>query len=168
MNAKEIIGQLERNAETFSALVAGIGSEEALWKPAEDKWSVLDVINHLADEERVDFRQRLDLTLHTPEQDWPGIDPENGVKDVRYTQRGLADALADFREERSHSVQWLRSLENPDWDSTHRHPHFEPIDAGTLLASWLAHDYLHIQQIVRLRYSWLEQHVGPYSLAYAR
>lgn len=167
MNTEAIIGQLEQNAETFAALVAGIGSDEALWKPADDKWSVLEVVNHLADEERVDFRQRLDLTLHSPEQDWPETDPERAVHDARYAGRGLAEALADFREERDRSVQWLRSLDRPDWDSTHHHPHFPSIDAGTLLASWLAHDYLHIRQIARIRYSWLEQHARPYSLAYA-
>lgn len=167
MNAAHIINQLANNADVFAALFHGVQENEALRKPAPDKWSLLDVMNHLADEERVDFRQRLDLTLHDPDKDWPGIDPVAAVNDSRYTERSLAEALADFRDERKHSVQWLRSLANPDWSQEHHHPRFGSMAAGTLLASWLAHDYLHIRQITQLRYSFLDKDVAPYSLKYA-
>ena len=167
MNAEHIIEQLAHNADIFAALLDGVQEEEAARKPAPDKWSILDVMNHLADEERVDFRQRLDLTLHHPDRDWPSIDPDKAVKDPRYIERSLAVALADFLDERSRSIQWLRSLENPDWSQEHHHVRFGGMAAGTLFASWLAHDYLHIRQITRLRYEFLEGNAAPYSVKYA-
>ncbi len=167
MNAEHIINQLANNADVFAALFHGAQENEALRKPAPDKWSLLDVLNHLADEERVDFRQRLDLTLHHPDKDWPGIDPEAAVKAPHYTERSLSAALADFLAERKHSIQWLRLLESPDWSQEHHHPRFGSMAAGTLLVSWLAHDYLHIRQITRLRYEALGENASPYSVKYA-
>lgn len=167
MTSAEIIDRLERNAATISSVVAEIGEEEARWKPAPDSWSVHDVLNHLADEERSDFRQRLDLTLHHPEQNWPGINPEASVRDRRYTERTTAGALEDFLQERRRSVEWLRSLDRIDWSSEHHNPRFGSMSAGTLFVSWLAHDYHHIRQLTLLRLKFLQQAVQPYSTDYA-
>ena len=43
----------------------------------------------------------------------------------------------------------------------------EILRAGDLLASWLAHDLIHIRQITRLHYRWLERLAAPYQLGYA-
>jgi len=37
-----------------------------------------------------------------------------------------------------------------------------------LLAAWLACDLIHVRQITRLDYRWLEQWAAPYRLGYAR
>jgi len=50
-------------ANIFKGLTKDINTELAIWKPAPDKWSILEVVNHLYDEEREDFRQRLELVL---------------------------------------------------------------------------------------------------------
>jgi len=46
------IAQLERHAKTIQSIVAGVSAEQARWKPDEGSWSMLEVINHLYDEER--------------------------------------------------------------------------------------------------------------------
>jgi len=63
------------NAEAMAALARNISDAQARWKPAPEEWSVLEVICHLYDEEREDFRTRTRLTLEDPEADWPPIDP---------------------------------------------------------------------------------------------
>ena len=63
----------------FAGLVSGLSLEQARWKPSLDKWSILEVVNHLYDEEREDFRQRLSLVLADPMQPWPPIDPRTWV-----------------------------------------------------------------------------------------
>lgn len=167
MNQQNAITQLERNAQTFTALLAGVTSDEAAHKAAPEKWSILDVVNHLADEERTDFRMRLNLTLHHPEQDWPPINPEESVKKPAYTGRTLDEALADFLAERTNSIEWLRSLGTLDLTAVHTHPRFGSMSAGNLFYSWLAHDYRHIRQIARLRYEYLAAVIAPYDVEYA-
>ena len=58
MNPNYFVERLSTNCEVFPGLVKGISLEQARWKPAPDKWSILEVINHLYDEEKEDFRQR--------------------------------------------------------------------------------------------------------------
>jgi len=53
---------MANQAETIRALIQDDSDEQASWRPDSDSWSVLEVINHLYDEEREDFRH-LGLTL---------------------------------------------------------------------------------------------------------
>ena len=128
---------------------------------------MLEVVNHLYDEEREDFRQRLDLTLHHPSRAWPPIDPESWVIARAYQERDLQESLANFQAERQRSLQWLRALASPDWTRAYRHPGGDVIRAGDLLASWVAHDLLHMRQLVELHYHTVVLYAEPYTVTYA-
>ncbi len=39
--------------------------------------------------------------------------------------------------------------------------------AGDLLAAWVAHDVLHLRQLVELRYAYLVEEAQPNSVGYA-
>ena len=67
MELNLMINRLQTNAERIRVLVEGVGADDARWKPAPDAWSVLEVVNHLFDEEREDFRVRLDIVLDHPD-----------------------------------------------------------------------------------------------------
>ena len=47
------------------------------------------------------------------------------------------------------------------------HPQAGPLRAGDLLAAWQAHDLLHVRQLTRLHYRFLEQQAEPFTLRYA-
>ena len=166
MDYDNIINGLEINKAVFQALLQNVGKNEYLWKPAEDKWCMLEIICHLYDEEREDFRKRLKLVLETPELAPPAIDPANWVKSRNYLQQDFSLKLAAFIQEREHSVSWLRSLVNPGWDNASNHPPAGRRTAGMYLANWLAHDYHHIRQINRLKYDYLKAVSGG-DLSYA-
>ena len=155
------------NLVTFESLITGISHEESNWKPPQDQWSVVEIVNHLADEEVEDFRTRLDLTLHFSETKWPPIDPEQWVIDRNYQERDLKQSFARFAQERSNSLTWLRFLKSPAWEAVHTDPELGSMSAGSLLASWLAHDYLHIRQIVKVLYLYQKTKSAPNSIDYA-
>ena len=161
-----IINELEINKAVFQALLQNVGKNEYLWKPAEDKWCLLEIICHLYDEEREDFRTRLKLVLETPGENPPAIDPAGWVKSRNYLQQDFSVKLAAFVEEREQSVRWLRSLVNPGWDNAWNHPTHGRRTAGMYLANWLAHDYHHIRQINRLKYDYLKE-ISREDLSYA-
>src|SRR5262245_54416169 len=114
--------RLRQSAAAIVALAQDVTPEQARWKPTPEEWSFLEVICHLRDEEREDFRQRLDLTLHHPEADWPQIDPQGWVTERAYNQRDLPAMVTAFAQERDRSLTWLESLSHPDWSAAHRHP----------------------------------------------
>ena len=76
--------QMALNAERIRVLCQGISVEQSRWKPGPDSWSILEVVNHLYDEEREDFRARLDHVLHRAGQPWPAIDPQGWVTAGKY------------------------------------------------------------------------------------
>jgi hypothetical protein len=162
-----IADRLEANAQVFATLVVRVAPEQARWRPEPNKWSIIEVVNHIADEEAEDFRRRLDLTLHHPAEPWPPIDPEGWAGSRRYNEQELGDSIGRFLHERRHSVDWLRTLRAPDLELGHQHPKAGLIRAGDLLASWLDHDLIHIRQITRLHHQWLVEQARPYGTEYA-
>jgi hypothetical protein len=166
MDAHILFSDLANGGQIIRNLVEGTPQAEAEARPEADAWSMLEVVCHLYDEEREDFRQRLDYTLHKPGEKWPPIDPGGWVTSREYNERDLKDALAGFLAERERSLAWLNSLKNPDWEASHEMP-FGVMKAGDLLASWVAHDNLHTRQLVELRRSRLVRLSQPYDVRYA-
>lgn len=159
--------RLAASAEAIRALASAVPPEEARRRPEPDRWSVLEVVCHLADEEREDFRQRLDLTLNHPGEPWPAIDPEGWVASRRYAERDPREALDDFLWERARSLEWLRGLGEVDAERAYEHPRAGRITAGDLLASWAAHDLLHVRQLARLEWRRLGREAAPARVEYA-
>ncbi len=143
MDLNYVIERLAANAGIFEGLTKDINTDLAIWKPAADKWSILEVVNHLYDEEREDFRRRLELVLKDPALVWPPIAPQEWVTTRAYSERDLDESLDNFLSERQKSLAWLRSLRSPNLESRHERE-AGSLRAGDLLASWLAHDFLHI------------------------
>ncbi len=166
MNLHILTAQMERNAAAIQALVEGVSDVQARWKPGAEDWSILEVVNHLYDEEIEDFRAHLDLILHRPAEPWPRIDPQGWVTARRYNERDLAESLQNFARAREESLAWLKGLAAPDWQATTEAP-FGEIAAGDVLAAWLAHDLLHLRQLVELHWTHTRQQVAPYSVRYA-
>jgi hypothetical protein len=158
--------ELALGAEIVSRLLAGITPAEARFKPDPQSWSMLEVVCHLYDEERQDFRQRLDIILHRPQEPWPPIDPAGWVTARQYNNRELAEALDGFVAERARSLTWLKGLSAPNWEAEYAAP-FGPIKAGDMLASWVAHDHLHTRQLVELKRARIISLAQPYGVRYA-
>lgn len=167
MNHDQQAQALAASGAAIIALVAGVTPEQARWKPAPDKWSLLEILCHLCDEERDDFRRRLGLVLEDPGQNWPPIDPVGWARERDYNSRELEEMLVDFRQERAASLEWLRDLESPAWNNEFSHPKIGGIKAGDLLASWVAHDNLHLRQLANVQLACLNDTVSPYSTRYA-
>jgi hypothetical protein len=167
MNHEKIIAHLRVNVDIFTNLFQNVSDEQARWKPGRDRWSILEAINHLYDEEREDFKQRIELVLNNPEAAWPPIDPEGWVIQRSYNERDFKQSLQNFLAERDKSLLWLNQLVSPDWQATHRHPKMGPMSAELILANWLAHDLFHIRQVNDLHFACLKEVVKPVPLDYS-
>ena len=166
MDVQNFSDQMASHAQAITHLASGVSDEQARWKPDAGSWSILEVINHLLDEERLDFRVRLEIILRGAGEDWPPINPQGWVTERAYNQRDLAESLASFLAEREKSLQWLASLGQPDFSILCRTA-FGEMAAGDMFAAWVAHDLLHLRQLVELHYAYTVQAVQPYSPLYA-
>ncbi len=155
MDRTHLIHQLARNGEVFRTMLTGLTPEEIRWKPAPEKWCTLEILCHLHDEERDDFRARLRSTLETPQETWPKIDPAAWVAERNYMEQDFDAKLSDFLKERDRSIAWLRGLSGAPWNNAYMHPTVGPVSCELLLTNWVAHDLHHIRQLNNLRYGHL-------------
>ena len=166
MNPEYIIDQLKKNSEVFSSILKTETKDQFLWKQSPEKWCLLEIVCHLYDEEREDFRARVKHSLENPDLPLKPIAPKEWVKERKYIEQDFLKVLNNFLEERENSIHWLGSLQNPEWYNFIAHPQLGKITAMEFLANWLAHDYLHIRQIIKFKFDYL-RHVSGEGLTYA-
>lgn len=158
--------ELQNSTEMIRVLLAGVGPEAARFKSSAESWSILEVVCHLYDEEREDFREHLDFILHRQNEKWHVIDPQGWVTQRNYNELNFVEMQEKFLAERKKSLAWLKGLKDPDWEKTHT-TQYRTISVGEMFACWAAHDNLHIRQLVELRRLRLENITKPYDLEYA-
>ncbi len=169
MSPALLITRLERFAEALPTVAACVNETDARWKPPSGNFSILEVIRHLIDEEREDFRARLRMTLERAPE-WPKIDPPAWVAARRYHEQDFGASIGEFVRERTTSIAWLRCLGDParvDWTIAYQHPTVGPVTAATLLASWAAHDALHLRQIAKRLHELAARDGAPNTTGYA-
>ncbi len=166
MNYVAIAIELQRNRGVFLNLLSGLHPEEYQWKHKPEDWNILEILCHLYDEERDDFRKRLRHVMDFPDIDMDPIDPTAWVLEKDYSGQDFNRMLAAFLNERDLSVNWLGTLKSPRWNNVHHHPKLGPVTAKMFFVNWLAHDYLHIRQILRRKHEYLKSVSGE-SLNYA-
>ena len=109
--------ELQNSTEMIRALLSGVDQEAARLKPSAESWSILEVVCHLYDEEREDFREHLDFILstslktglHRQKEDWHVIDTDGWVTERNYNEQNFADMQGKFFIERENHLHGSRN-----------------------------------------------------------
>jgi len=166
MEFKTLYQELEHSTEMIRALLAGINQQESQIKPNPESWSILEVVCHLYDEEREDFREHLDFILHRQDEEWHRIDPQGWVTERKYNEKNFAEMQEKFFGERWKSLEWLSGLSEANWGTIYA-SEYGSTTAGEMFACWIAHDNLHVRQLAELRRKHIERITQPYEIEYA-
>jgi len=162
----DITEQLQKNNFVFKSLLENIQTDLITWRPRPDKWCLLEIVCHLYDEEQLDFRFRTQWVLEQPGVSPPPFNPLDWVIDHKYMKQDYNEVLIKFLNERERSITWLKELKKPNWDNSYRHPKLGNVKATHYLDNWLAHDYLHIRQIIKQKFDYLTSQTNE-NLEYA-
>lgn len=161
---EEGIAVLERTPAVLRTLLEGL---EAGWTHGDEgpeSWSPFDVVGHLIDGEEHDWMVRARTILEEgPEATFEPFDRFRHLR--RNRGRSLGELLDRFEELRARNLRELRALEL-DADRLRRegtHPEFGTVTLEQLLATWVAHDLGHVQQIARVMAKQLREEVGPWA-----
>ena len=158
--------ELVQSTEMIRAMLQGIDQEQSQVKPDAKSWSILEVVCHLYDTEREDFREHLDFILHRQDEEYHSIDPQGWVTERNYNQRDFAESQEKFFAERQSSLEWLKTISESNWDVTYS-SEYGSLTAGEMFSCWVAHDNLHLRQLVELRRARIEVIAKPYPIEYA-
>lgn len=144
---------LEVLAEMPGALrqaVAGLAPEQESTAERSGKWSVRQVVQHLADSELVGgFRFRMVLAHDAPEL--PGYDQDLWAERLRYQESDLASALDEFAMLRNANLRLFRRATPEDLRRVMRHSERGEESLGHLIKLYAGHDLVHLAQIRRIR-----------------
>ena len=94
------------------------------------------------------------------------IDPQGWVTERKYNEQSFVEMQEKFFAERRHSLEWLKRLAASDWDTTYT-SQYGSVSAGEMFSCWVAHDNLHIRQLVELRRVRIQNITKPYPIEYA-
>lgn len=111
----EVVGDcaltvLERQRASTASFLAGLAESRAGHRYAPGKWSLREVIGHLADTERV-FSYRLLRFARNDQTALPGFDENVFVPEGRFELRTLADVAREFTAVRDASLALVQSLD---------------------------------------------------------
>ena len=125
-------------------------AEPVLRRPeAPGKWSVVEVVQHLADSDLVaGFRVRMALSEERPLLQ--GYDQDRWASEFRYREVPLALALDQLRSLRAANLHLWKQLSPQQLERVGLHAERGPESVGHILRLMGGHDLVHRRQIDRI------------------
>ncbi|MGD6888082.1 DinB family protein [Bacillus mobilis] len=109
-----IIHILEQQIKKTNLLLKEISDSEGLFRYAPTKWSIKEVIGHIADTERI-MAYRLLSIARGEKTELPGYNDEMYVLKAAFDKQSMQDLLENFIVVRQSTVHLLKSLDKDAW-----------------------------------------------------
>jgi len=142
----DLLERFRRGPEVLAAAVDGAGPAELDFSPAPGKWSIRQILAHVADTElvaSVRFRQ----TLAEERPALLTFDQEAWARSLAYDKRGIADVLESLRRSRADNHELLRDLTPEAFSRAGVHPKRGETTLGAQLELFTTHTERHAGQI---------------------
>lgn len=140
----------EEQLSVLKKEIAGL-DEATLRRPEKPgKWSILQVLQHLADSELV-VRYRMRLVLAQPGAEIFGYNQDLWSDGLHYNEADLADTLKLLRVLREANLKMLRSLSDEQMERYGLHSERGPESVRKMMRMTAGHDLLHRNQIKRIK-----------------
>lgn len=146
VNDKDPLAMQASTVATIYGLVANAAKQDLLRRPAPGKWSVAEIVAHLAEDELVtSWRYR--QMIENPGCALASFDPDQWCRLGNYASWKFADALQMFRLLREANLRMLQNLTGADWNAFGVHAERGQINVRDLARHMAGHDMNHVDQI---------------------
>jgi uncharacterized damage-inducible protein DinB len=149
---RDPIDVLRLTADKLDASLRGLSEEEMRRPEAPGKWSLCQVLRHLADSEIV-WGWRIRLVLAQDRPSLTGYDQDAWAERLRYDEADPVLALKEFRTVREGNLRVLAGLTSDDLQRVGVHAERGEQTLAHMLKLHAGHDLLHLIQIDRIRTS---------------
>jgi hypothetical protein len=161
----EALPILERTPRVLRAQLSGLPSAWLQDNDGQGTWSPGQIVAHLVEAEHDLWIPRMRAILGG--EAFPPFDREGSLR--RWGQDPLDVLLDEFDRRRASSLKDFAAagLTDADLKREGKHPEFGTVTLSQLLATWTAHDLIHLAQITRTMARRYKDAVGPWR-AYIR
>jgi len=112
--AVDIVDALAAQLKQTVTLFSGRSERDGNFRYAADKWSVKEVIGHVADTERI-FAYRALRFSRGDQTPLSGFEQDDYVRGARFSERKLPDVVDEYMDVRRASLALFRSLGEDAW-----------------------------------------------------
>ena len=131
-------------------LLKGLSGAKAHKRPGRGKWSIAEIVAHLAEAELV-IGYRLRLIASKNRAKIQLMDQNAWVVGGHYNNRPATMSAAHFRAMRKANLDFLKGLSRAQWNHYGSHPERGKETIKDIVALYAGHDLNHLKQIATMR-----------------
>jgi hypothetical protein len=154
----ELLERYRRGPELVAVATTGAAGSELDFKPSPEKWSVREIVCHLADDELVSgmrFRQVIAETNPILQS----FDQDAWASHLDYSRRKISQALESFRRVRGDTYELVKDLSDEVFARKGQHTERGDVTLLDLLRHDAGHVESHVRQIQTVRAAYKEHRV---------
>ena len=157
---RDVLDILASTPDKLRREIAAMPARQLRTRPAPGKWSVQEILAHLADVEELGMRSRVAALIEEDRPLLPSFDQERRAVEMRYHRRDPRQSLRSFERQRCANLKWLRTLKAAELRRSGTHEKVGEITAGEMIHEWAFHDLGHLKQIMEVKRYALWPHMG--------
>ena len=146
---KKSMTVLSSTPQKIGRLVRGISKRKLLSRPDPARWSIAEILAHIADTELV-FGFRLRLVLGSNRTPIQAFDQDTWAGYSRYAEHDPYLSLEAYRVQRARNVRLLRLLPPRMWKHYGMHSERGKETVTRMTKMMAGHDINHMMQVVRI------------------
>ena len=151
----EILERFRRGPELVATVMTGAAGAELDFVPAADKWSIRQIICHLADAELVGS-DRLRRTIAEDNPTLLAYDQDAWARNLNYARRKTSEALETFRRLRADNYELIKDLPESAYARTATHSENGPMTLLQTVRGYAVHAEAHARQLRAVREAYKE------------
>ena len=146
----ELIADYLKGPALLRAACAGLTPAQLTARPVAGKWSILEVVCHIADFEPI-LAERIKRTIALPNATFLGADENDFVTHLAYHDRDLAEELTLIETTRSQLARILSRLPADAWQKVGTHNERGPRTLEQQLQTAVGHIPHHLKFVAEKR-----------------
>lgn len=149
MDNKELVKQLEGQAERLEKVVKKYDEKALSKRPEEGKWSAKEIIGHLADVESA-YGYRIRMALAQSGTGFQPFDQNLWVENLKHQEKEAKELVKTFERLRKANLAVLKYVKDEEWERYGMHPERGKMTVENLVTLLAEHFERHVQQVERV------------------
>jgi len=145
-----LLERFRRGPELLAVVLTGVFGEEEDFVPAPGKWSIRQIVAHLADAELVGAH-RIRQVIAEDNPTLVAFDQDAWAHNLDYARRKPKQSLETFRRIRAENYELLKGLPETAFERAGNHTQRGPMTLLGLVEGFAAHAETHARQLQEIR-----------------